>query len=60
MQSNLEQKNIPKGWQRARLGDVCSIVESIKTTEGEKNYLEIGDIDISIRHTTYLVKTRKQ
>ena len=46
MQSNLEQKNIPKGWQRARLGDVCSIVESIKTTEGEKNYLEIGDIDI--------------
>ena len=36
----------PKNCKEARLKDVCELEYGKKTDQGEKNYLEIGDIDI--------------
>jgi type I restriction enzyme S subunit len=47
MKTKTTQQNIPTGWKTALLGDICSLVESIKVKEGEENYLEIGDINVS-------------
>lgn len=58
MKNNTAQKNIPQGWKRVLLGDVCELEVGIKAIEGECDYLEIGDINLE--NKSYDISNKKK
>ncbi|MFC1622748.1 restriction endonuclease subunit S [Patescibacteria group bacterium] len=47
-----------KNWQEVKLKNVCELEYGKKTNQGEKNYLEIGDINI--KNKSYNIKNKEK